>query len=145
MNTIQLPNGYKLSSYTITPNDKVQILYDGIAVDSLKEKGFQAPEKFSFFVENGNKTIGGLGGIILCGEIYIALLWVDPEFREQKIGSRLMQEVEKLGREKKCHFMTVNTFDFQALDFYLKIGFETEFKREGYPKNSTMHFLRKNL
>lgn len=39
--------------------------------------------------------------------------------------------------------LTVSTFEFQTLDFYKKLGFKVDFKREGYLNNSTSYFLSK--
>jgi hypothetical protein len=35
--------------------------------------------------------------------------------------------------------------DWEALPFYQKLGYEVEFTREGFQKNSKMYFLRKEL
>jgi ribosomal protein S18 acetylase RimI-like enzyme len=42
-------------------------------------------------------------------------------------------------------FVTLTTMDWEALPFYRKLGYEVEFVREGYEKNSKMYALRKNL
>ena len=56
-----------------------------------------------------------------------------------------MQAVEKLGKEKGCLFSTVNTMDWEALDFYKKLGYQVEFERRGYVNNSIFYFLLKNF
>jgi len=38
-----------------------------------------------------------------------------------------------------------HTFDWEALDFYKKLGFYVEFERKGFDKNSVFYFLRKDL
>jgi ribosomal protein S18 acetylase RimI-like enzyme len=40
-------------------------------------------------------------------------------------------------------FSTVNTMDWEALDFYKKLGYEVEFERHGFLKDSIFYFLRK--
>lgn len=52
---------------------------------------------------------------------------------------------EKIARERKCTFATVNTMDWEALPFYQKLGYSIEFVREGYDKASKMYLLRKEL
>lgn len=141
----QLPNKYELKAYSEIPADKRAILYAGIAKEAKEKLGLKPPEDFGFFIESDNKVIAGLVGLMFFGEIYIDVLWVDPEFRNQKIGSHLVKKAEDLGRKKGCLFIAVNTFDFQALDFYRKLGFEEEFTRGGYLKNSVMYSLKKDL
>src|SRR5690348_12670369 len=43
------------------------------------------------------------------------------------------------------YFIAVNTMDFEALGFYIKLGFTVEIERKGFDKNSSMFFLRKDL
>lgn len=65
--------------------------------------------------------------------------------RGKGLGSQLMESAEKLARENECHFVAMNTMDFEAPGFYQKPGYIIEFQREGFSKNSSMYFLRKNL
>ncbi len=63
------------------------------------------------------------------------------------INSGLMNlcEAEKLGIEHQCVSAAVNTGDWEALDFYKKLGFRVELERRGLAKNSIFYFLRKDL
>ena len=56
-----------------------------------------------------------------------------------------MLKAETLAKDNAGHFIAVNTFDWEALDFYKKLGYYVEFERKGFDKNSTFYFLRKNL
>jgi len=40
---------------------------------------------------------------------------------------------------------TIHTMDWEALEFYKNLGYEVEFARVGYKKNSTMYILKKGL
>jgi ribosomal protein S18 acetylase RimI-like enzyme len=73
------------------------------------------------------------------------MLWISEEVRHQGWGRKLMEEAEKLGKERKCSFATVNTMDWEALTFYQKLGYTIEFIREGFEHHSIMYFLRKQL
>ncbi len=56
-----------------------------------------------------------------------------------------MQATEKHAIETGCTFLTVNTMDWEALDFYKKLGYYVEVERHGFEKNSIFYFLRKDL
>ena len=58
--------------------------------------------------------------------------------------SALIQAAEKLAIEKKCLSAAVNTTDWEALDFYKKLGYRVELERK-IAKNSVFYFLRKDL
>lgn len=79
------------------------------------------------------------------GSLYVDLLWVESSLRGQGVGRRLMVSVEALAHKHQCHFIAVNTMEWEALDFYLKLGFFVEFERQGFDKGSVMYFLRKDL
>ncbi len=79
-------------------------------------------------------------------EIFMQIrLWINNKIRHQGLGTKLMAEAEKIGNENGCAFATVNTMDWEALSFYQKFGYNIEFIREGFEKNSKMFMLRKKL
>ena len=127
------------------PND-VQWLCDGIMGNAQYIKGHSPVEFFGFFLRDDQGSLhGGLNGDILYGGMYISQLFIEDSLRSQGYGSKLMQKAEALAKEKNCNFVSVNTMDFEALEFYKKHGFYIEFSRNGYDKNSVFHFLRKNI
>ncbi len=79
------------------------------------------------------------------GCLHVDTLWLKAELRHQGLGTKLMNECEKVGRKSKCTFATVFTMDWEALTFYQKLGYQIEFVREGYEKDSKMYLLRKDL
>lgn len=126
--------------------DDVQILNDGIMEQAKQKKGMKQLDFFAFYIrDEEGKIVGGCAGDNMYGALYVGSLWVAEKLRGQGYGTTLMQSAEKLARESSCHFMAVNTMDWEALDFYKKLGFQVEFERHGYDKNSTFYFLRKNF
>jgi GNAT superfamily N-acetyltransferase len=133
--------------YEKNPNaDDIQILNDGIMEYAKQMKGMKELDFFAFFIRDENgKIIGGCGGDNMYGCFYVGQFWVTEEIRNKGYGTQLMIAAEKLARECGCNFMAVNTMDWEALDFYKKLGFFVEFERHGFDKNSIFYFLRKNL
>ena len=70
---------------------------------------------------------------------------VSDKIRGKGYGSKLMKKVEDYGIKKGCNFATVSTMDFQALDFYKKLGFKVDFERHGFLKNSIFYCLSKKF
>lgn len=134
-------------SYEATPkSEDIQVLNDGIMEQAKQKKGMKQLEFFAFFIRDENGAIvGGCGGNDLYGGLYIDQLWVNESLRGKGYGTQLLQRVEALAKDKHCNFITVNTFDWEALDFYKKLGFYVEFERKGFDKNSVFYFLRKDL
>ncbi len=134
-------------SYEINPkSEDIQILNDGIMEQAKQKKGMKQLNFFAFFIRNENgEIIGGCSGDNMYGGLYVGQLWMAEELRGKGYGTQLMQKAEALAKESKCNFIAVNTFDWEALDFYKKLGFYVEFKRKGFDKNSVFYFLRKDL
>lgn len=121
-------------------------LWEGICENAKLMRGHKPGKPFAFFIrDETGKIKGGCSGFIFYGCLYTDLLWIDKELRGQNYGAQLMENAEKLAKENQCLFMALSTMDFEALDFYKKLGFLVEFERHGFEKNSIMYFLRKNL
>jgi len=140
----------RLNRYGLLRNTKnyaecERILADGLNRDA-KEKGMETVLPFSISIENEEgKIVAGATGYSIFGDLFTDMLWVEKEIRDQGWGTKIMQEAEAIGKERGCTFATVNTMSWQALPFYEKLGYEIEFVREGYAKDSKRYFFRKQL
>jgi len=122
------------------------ILYAGLNDEAVAAKEMNRVSTFGICIKNETQNIlGGAKGAVLYGNLYVDALWIDKKVRDQGWGAKLMAEAEKIGRECGCTFATVNTMDWEALPFYQKLGYNIEFTREGFEKDSKMFMLRKNL
>jgi len=69
--------------------------------------------------------IAGITGRLELGNcLSIEILWVDSEHRGLDYGSQLLAAIEDEARAKGAHLAQVDTYDFQALEFYQKNGYE---------------------
>lgn len=100
---------------------------------------------FGIFVRDDSGAIrAGLIGNCYHGWLFVNLLWVHPDLRRGDIGSGLIAEAERHAREFGCHSAWLDTFSFQAPEFYRKLGY-TEFARLDYPPDDERIFFRKQL
>ena len=77
---------------------------------------------FGIFVRDDNRAIhAGLIGNCYAGWLFTNLLWIHADLRRQGIGRRLIGEAERHARAFGCHSAHVDTFSFQAPDFYRKL------------------------
>ena len=93
---------------------------------------------------DGN-IVGGILGGTYWGWMYIDILWVKEEYRQQGIGSKLLIEAEKEAIRRGCHHVHVDTMSWQAPDFYKKHGYETIGILPDIPKGNQKHLLMKTL
>lgn len=117
---------------------------------------FGEAHPFAFFIRSAcadassdkdeNQIIAGCNGSVIFGSIYTDQLWVHPAHRNNGLGHKLMEAVETYGRKSGCRIATVATMSFQgAKAFYEKLGYVTDFERQGYTQNSNCYFMRKDL
>lgn len=72
----------------------------------------------------------------------IQYLFVEETYRGSGYGKKLIQEAEKIAREKNLDFIKVDTLSFQALDFYKKEGFEVYGTIENAGRHSHYYMLK---
>ncbi len=122
------------------------MLSQGISLNAKLKKGLEPVVPFAFFVRDENNEIkGGCNGNIGYDWLYVDQLWVEEALRGKGYGTALMHAAEKLALDKNCVSAAVNTTDWEALDFYKKLGYRVELERHGLAKNSVFYFLRKEF
>lgn len=103
-------------------------------------------EKVNLMIKNDEGTIlGGLVGHIDWECFFIDILWVDESLRGLGKGQQLIQEAEALAIKKECRFIRLETFSFQAPEFYKRLGFMEMGKLEDFPKGYTHYYMYKEL
>lgn len=98
--------------------------------------------------DENNKIVGGVYGYAICNQSWFSLdiLWVDPDYRGKDIGTELIKNLERDIREiKTCETIKVETWDFQAKDFYLKMGYKIVGEVPNCPPGTIDYILIKNL
>lgn len=126
--------------------DDIQILNDGIIKEHKIKMAMKPLDFFAYFIrDEQDQVVGGCAGDNMYGGLFIGQLWIKEPLRGKGYGTQLMALAEDLARKSQCRFITVNTFEWEALSLYKKLGFYVEFERRGYDKDSVFYFLRKDL
>ncbi len=126
--------------------DELSLLTSGISLEAKKKKNQKDIIPYAFFLKNAqNEIMGGINGCVLYGCLTIDQLFVDQTLRGKQYGTKLMSLAHDFGIKHDCRFATVNTMDWEAKDFYIKLGYAVEFERQGYDNDSLFYFLKKSL
>ena len=77
---------------------------------------------------------GFLAYDIIYDRIEIQYIYVNEEFRNQKVATKLIQYLYNISKEKKCTNITleVNVNNISAIKFYEKMGFSNVAIRKNY-------------
>lgn len=124
----------------------IQVLADGIKAYAKEKKALPPWDYFAFFIrDQDNNVVGGCDGNTLYGCLYIDQLWISETIRHAGWGTKLINAALDYGKKCGCTFANVDTMDWEARDFYQKLGFMIELERTGFHKNSVSYSLRKEL
>nr|WP_255313513.1 GNAT family N-acetyltransferase [Flavobacterium hibernum] len=103
------------------------------------------PLEFVALDENGMEIGGILAGLGYWNGLEIKILWVDEKYRNKGIGTQILKHVEKIAKDKGAEISMLDTFDFQAEDFYLKNGYEPIGEIKDFPKGYRRVYFSKKL
>lgn len=123
-----------------------EIIYNGLLEYNLARIEDKNPKDLGIFMQDdkGNK-IAGLIGNTHGNWLSIKYLWVSKELRSQSIGSRLLKQAEETAKERGCKYSFLDTFSFQAPEFYKKYGYKEVFALENYPVTGKRYYYTKTL
>lgn len=95
---------------------------------------------------NDGDLVGGINALIYGWKcLFINQLWIQDEYRHNDYGSKLLKKVEDEAKAMGSYLAILDTFDFQAKDFYLKYGYEIYAELDNYPPGHKSFSMKKVL
>lgn len=106
----------------------IETIIGNFKSDIVKKLGSFNQDYFTVFITlpSGEVVGGAISNITKTPEIcfcYIDVIWINEKYRAHKLGSKVMQEVEKYAKEKHCTYIYLGTGAWQARPFYEKLGY----------------------
>ncbi len=141
-----MSDAYTLTVTADPDSADVQTIEDGLMAYNLRHA---PPENYRRLVvllraEDGT-LCGGIIGNTWWDWLRIDVLWVDERVRGQGWGTSLMQAAEAEAIRRGCHHTFLDTMSFQALPFYLKLGYTVFGQLDDLPVGHSRYFLQKVL
>lgn len=94
---------------------------------------------FGFYALVDNQVIGGIIARKKMQWLDIDILFVNQDYRSNKIGSQLMSKAIEYCKEQGLIGLHLYTLDFQARGFYEKQGFQLIAEIKDWPKGITRY------
>lgn len=140
---------YIASNITEATPDEVEFIDNQIVEFNKSQVPFtqkQTPIFKNYVIKENDLVVAGINALIYhWGILYIDVLFVNENYRCKNLGSQLLKRVEGDAKEMGATLSHLDTFDFQARDFYLKQGYEVFGILDDCPKDHKRYFMKKVL
>jgi GNAT superfamily N-acetyltransferase len=136
---------YNLCSAT---PDEAEILNEKMDAFNGRQLSFcgEVEELENYVIKDKENIIAGIKICLYFREcMFISVLFVDEQYRGKGLGSWLLQYAEDKAKSIGIKLVHLDTFDFQAKDFYFKHGYEIFGVLHDCPKGHKRYYLKKIL
>lgn len=139
-----MPDNLQIALETAPSSDDEKVVLDGLRAFNVSVIGDPRMRAVDVFVrDDGGRVVGGLVGWIKWRWLYVSKLWIPESLRGRDIGSQLMATAEAHAWREGCLGAYLDTFEYQALPFYQKLGYELFGTLDGFPPGYRQFYLRK--
>jgi len=122
-----------------------QLIKDSVRKHNLEYMPNDFCELSVFERDSEGNIIGGLTALTYWQKLDINYLWVSPQHRGLGLAKALLIAAENEAVQRGCTSSQLDTFDFQALEFYLKMGYEVFGELTGFQNGHKRYYLTKAL
>ncbi len=113
---------------------------------NIQQAGDDKAKLLCFVIYAPDQTIvGGLIGETHWDWFYVNLLWLKEELRGHGYGHRLLTLAEEEARKRGAKNAYLDTFSFQAPDFYQRHGYQVFGELKDFPTGHQRYYLTKQL
>jgi len=102
-------------------------------------------DPFSFEIIEDNQYVVAGRGAIFGEECYLSELVVHDTHRKKGYGSKTLKEIEVFAKKSNAKTLHVDTYGYQAPEFYEKNGFQEISRIENYRAGYDRIFFRKDI
>lgn len=139
-------NEYKIVKVEKPEEAAWGIIGRGLQNFNIQQAGEENFKRICFaLLSPDQEIIGGVLGEIFWDWLHIDLMWIKDESRGQGYGHRLLSAIEDQAREHGAKNAFLDTFSFQAPEFYKKHGYRVFGELSGFPSGHQRIFLMKVL
>ena len=122
------------------------IIGEGISNFNEQKAGDDSGQNLCFVLQSsGEEVVGGVIGATYWDWLYVNLMWIREDLRSKGYGRRLLELAEEEARKRGAKNSYLDTFSFQAPDFYQKHGYRVFGELPDFPVGHTRYFLVKEL
>jgi len=122
------------------------VIGQGIRDFNTQQAGDSRSKNLCFVLYAPDQSIaGGIIGETHWEWFFIILMWIKEELRGHGYGHQLLLAAEQEARQRGARNAYLDTFSFQAPEFYKRHGYQVFGVLEGFPEGHQRIYLTKQL
>lgn len=123
-----------------------EVIGGGISDYNTEQAGDDEGQNLCYVLQAPDgDVVGGLIGATHWDWFYINLMWVKKELRGHGYGHRLLELAEQEARKRGARDAYLDSFSFQAPEFYKRHGYQVFGELQDFPTGHTRYYLTKKL
>lgn len=127
-------------------SDEKEFIFQQLVKFSSQRAGEANYKPLTIFLREADKNlVGGLLGATYWQWLYVEFFWIHESWRKQGYGDAVLAAAEQEAMRRGCEYAYLDTFSFQAPEFYQKRGYIIFGELPGFPENHSRYFLKKTL
>jgi ribosomal protein S18 acetylase RimI-like enzyme len=107
--------------------------------------GYRDGEGLGFVIDRDGARVGAVAGYTWGGICELRQVWVREDYRGRGLGSKLVKAAVDEARRRRCACVLLSTYDFQAPEFYRRLGFVVVSETKDKPLGHSEFILRRTL
>lgn len=133
--------------YVEKPEDAAWgVIGQGLDAFNIQIAGDYNFQRVCFALQTSDNTIvGGVLGELFWDWFHIDLLWIPEELRGHGYGHQLLLKIEEEAQKRGAKNIFLDTFSFQAPEFYKKHGYQIFGELKDFPPGHQRYFFTKQL
>jgi len=141
-----MTESYRIALVEDPPDAAITAVGFGVRDHNQSHAGSEDHTRLCLFLYAPDDTVvGGLIGSTYWNWLHVSLLWVKEGLRGRGHGARLLALAEDEARKRGAKSAFLDTFSFQAPDFYLRQGYTVFGRLDSFPEGHQRYFLSKQL
>ena len=122
------------------------VIGGGISEYNNQQAGEDNAQRICFVLQSpGREAVGGVTGVVYWDWFSLDLMLIQEEFRGRGYGHRLLTLAEDEARKRGAKYVHLDTFSFQAPDFYRQHGYEVFGELQDFPAGHQRYYMTKQL
>lgn len=133
--------------YVEKPEDAAWgVIGKGLDAFNVQIAGDYNFQRICFALQTSDDNIvGGVLGELFWDWFHIDLLWIPEELRGHGYGHQLLLKIEEEAQKRGAKNIFLDTFSFQAPEFYKKHGYQIYGELKDFPPGHQRYFFKKQI